>query len=185
MVFMHSLRYQWHNDDPIYDGVPMLQNLRLSHVASQGYVNLRCAWLLGCPAEIHPKREQPKTGRQDDRTRSEVAYAEGFTALFPGTPVPDEVGVGCGAQFAVSREKVLERPRESYEAYRKWLLDTPLEDAVSGRVMEYSWHSESLQFPHRPFRYSDCVVGHISHLWQAGCFMSGSEMVLLPDLWFV
>lgn len=129
------------------DGVPMLRKLRLEHVANQGYVNLRCAWALGCPAEIQPRRdhvtEPEQQQKQDDRTKSEAAYADAFTALFPGTPVPDAVGVGCCAQFAVTREKVLERPRESYEAYRRWLLETPLADAVSGRVMEYSWHGES------------------------------------------
>ena len=172
-VFMHSLRYQWHNDDPLYgthdrfslshfsnpfltlrpanqrqptDGVPMLRNLQLPHIHQTGYVNLRCAWALGCPVQIKPLLGKSWTGVKDDRSRSEAAYAESFATLFPGLPVPNEVGVGCGAQFAVSRSKILERPRADYERYRTWLLETPLADAISGRVMEYSWHSEFSSF---------------------------------------
>ncbi len=141
MVFMHALRYQWHNEDPMYDGVPVLQNLRLSHVAEVGYANLRCTWVLGCPNEIKPLVD-PITINMDDRARTESAFAEGFKELLPNLPVPKEVGVNCGAQFALSREKVLERPQTHYVRYRQWLWDTPLADNVSGRILEYSWHSE-------------------------------------------
>lgn len=127
----------------------MLRNLRLSHVSSQGYVNLRCSWTLGCPAEVLPLRgvanakDRNGTQKVDDRTEVEFAYAEAFPVLFPGAPVPEKVGIGCGAQFAVSKERILQRSQESYQAYRQWLLDTPLEDSASGRVLEYSWHGRS------------------------------------------
>lgn len=132
MVFMHSLRYQWHNDDPIYDGIPILQNLRVPHVKSRGYVNLRCVWVIGCPGEIHPLSSHTKG--------TEVFYADAFRDLFPGISVPETVGVSCCAQFAVSSSKVLERPKADYEHYRKWLRDTTLPDYDSGRIMEYTWH---------------------------------------------
>ena len=54
--------------------------------------------------------------------------------------VPHEVGVGCCAQFAVSREQVLMRNKVDYERYRQWLMETPARDATSGRVFEYMWH---------------------------------------------
>ncbi|MCJ1282176.1 hypothetical protein MMC26_001499 [Xylographa opegraphella] len=171
-IFLHSARYQWHNDDPDYgtpsspilplrpscepahsltttphtDGVPILQNLRLAHVHAQGYANLRCGWTLGCPAEIQPARHAapsppPTSADTDtDAQRTEHYYAEAFRALFPEYPVPETVGVGCCAQFAVTRATLLARPRADYERYRAWLLATPLPDAVSGRVLEYSWH---------------------------------------------
>lgn len=60
--------------------------------------------------------------------------------------VPDVVGASCCAQFAVSRDKVLERPRSDYVRFRKWLIDTELDDAISGRVFEYSWHSMFTSF---------------------------------------
>jgi hypothetical protein len=139
MLFIHSQRFQWHNDDPYYDGVPPLQNFQIPYLQEQGYVNLRCVWTLGCPAEIRPLTD---THRND--VHAGEYFKNGFMELFPGTPVPEEVGVSCCAQFGVSRAKVLERPREDYERYREWLSTTPLQDDLSGRIMEYSWHSMRL-----------------------------------------
>ncbi|KAI9767167.1 MAG: hypothetical protein M1835_007078 [Candelina submexicana] len=152
-VFLHSLRYQWHNDDPIYgklyytgtlrrikltfrpDGIPILRNLRIPHVLSQGYVSLRCVWTLGCPAEVHPHN----VDNGDHET--EKYFKDAFTVLFPNTTVPEGVGVACCAQFAVTKHKIWERPREEYERYRTWLMETPLDDDTSGRILEYSWHT--------------------------------------------
>lgn len=52
----------------------------------------------------------------------------------PGVEVPQEVGVSCCLQFAVSREAVRRRPREECERWRGWLLVTLLADDLSGRV---------------------------------------------------
>lgn len=54
-------------------------------------------------------------------------------------PTPEFIGQPCCAQFAVSRERILERPRHFYEHYRNWLLETDLDDATSGRILEYTW----------------------------------------------
>lgn len=35
-----------------------------------------------------------------------------------------------------------ERPKSEYERIRDWLLETELADQISGRVLEYSWHSK-------------------------------------------
>ncbi|TVY23461.1 hypothetical protein LHYA1_G008385 [Lachnellula hyalina] len=137
ILFMHNGRYQWHNDDPLYDAVPVLQNLQLPYLISQQYTNLRCVWTLGCPAELN----FDKTPANVDASKTaEIAYPEAFQELFPGQSVPPTVGVACCAQFVVTREKIRERPVEDYKRYRQWLLDTPLDDYVSGRILEYSWH---------------------------------------------
>ncbi|KAF2746682.1 hypothetical protein M011DRAFT_403778 [Sporormia fimetaria CBS 119925] len=138
-IFLHSLRYQWHNEDPMYDGAPVLRNLRLPHVLRRGYVSLRCTWVIGCPAELWP-RNPSRFRKNDDRAKTEVAYADAFRILFPGTPVPDIVGAHASSQFAVSREQIRARPKKEYERMRAWLLLTPLPDAISGRVLEYMWH---------------------------------------------
>ncbi|EGX53939.1 hypothetical protein AOL_s00004g598 [Orbilia oligospora ATCC 24927] len=138
MVFIHSLRYQWHNEDPMYDGVPVLRKLRLSYVDKAGFVPLRCTWTLGCPSELRPTN--PFATRIDDRSHTEEAYAEAFRQLFPNMTIPDVVGTTCGGQFALAKWKILERPLEDYVRYRQWLMDTPLPDAISGRIFEYSWH---------------------------------------------
>lgn len=120
----------------------MLQSLQLPYIISQGYANLRCVWTLGCPAEL--RLEQPSNADHPaDVTATattRAAYPQAFQELFPGEPVPSVVGVACCAQFAVTRAKIRERPLADYQRYRQWLLDTPLDDQVSGRVLEYSWH---------------------------------------------
>lgn len=136
MLFIHSQRYQWHNDDPYYDGVPMISKVQTSYIEEKGYVNLRCTWVLGCPDEIHPFTD---THRED--LHAGEYFKTGFMELFSGAKVPEVVGVSCCAQFGVSRWKVWERPKSDYEHFRKWLIQTPLKDELSGRIMEYSWHS--------------------------------------------
>lgn len=125
------------------DGVTPLQNLQIPYVIKHGFATLRCSWLLGCPLEIRPdlnanvKWDDPEA---DQRAKTEAVYAVAFGELFPGTPVPEAVGVHCGAQFAVTRDRILGRTVDEYRSYRDWLWATELTDEFSGRVMEYSWH---------------------------------------------
>jgi hypothetical protein len=121
----------------MYDGVPVLKRLRLEHIQKRGYVALRCSWTMGCPAELHPTR--PSTGT-DDRSQNEAAYASVFKELFPGEIVPDVIGAHCSSQFAVSRKRIHAKPKAWYEKIRNWLLETKLDDQISGRVIEYMWH---------------------------------------------
>ena len=124
------------------DGVPPVKNLRLKHVLEEGYANLRCTWVLGCPNEIvpQPDLENPTS----DRERTEIAYASAFKELFPGMKVPSVVGLPCGSQMALSKKKIRKRPKKDYVRYRQWLWDTQLDSSISGRVLEYSWHGTSL-----------------------------------------
>lgn len=146
MLFIHANRFQWHNDDPYYDGQPMIANLQMAYLERQGYVNLRCVWVLGCPDEIHPFTEM----RRED-VHAGAYFKSGFQQLFPGEPIPETVGVSCCAQFGLTRWKIHERPKSDYERYKQWLLKTPLKDDLSGRIMEYSWHSEWIPGPSNPF----------------------------------
>ncbi|KAL2135446.1 hypothetical protein VTI74DRAFT_8432 [Chaetomium olivicolor] len=153
-VFHHASRFAWHNDDPDYDALPALRNLRLDYVQSTGYANLRCVWTLGCPVEIRPHDDAAADWKLGNGTSSSSTadrtltareiYKQAFEQLMPGTEVPEEVGVSCCSQFAVSREAVRTRPREDYVRWREWLIETPLPDDLSGRVFEYLWHSECL-----------------------------------------
>ncbi|KAK2742749.1 hypothetical protein FQN55_007690 [Onygenales sp. PD_40] len=148
MVFIHGKRYQWHNDDPVYDSVPILTSLRLPHVYSVGYAPLRCAWVPGCPDEIHPLNPSltsltiNPSEEVPDRLKAEAAYASAFQEIFPNARVPSVVGAPCSSQFAVTRERVRMRGRAEYERVRRWLVETELEDRVAGRVLEYLWHSK-------------------------------------------
>lgn len=138
ILFIHSQRYQWHNDDPYYDGMPMLRNFQLPYLEKQGYVNLRCAWVLGCPEEIHPL-----TDTHRENIHAGEYFKNAFMELFPGVEVPEAVGASCCAQFGVTSWQIHERPKSDYVRFRKWLSETDLTDDLSGRIMEYSWHSMS------------------------------------------
>lgn len=135
----------------------MLLRLRIPHVKSQGYVNLRCVWTLGCPIETRPSEE---AGKIDGNREAKAGpfYAEAFSSLFPGQPVPAAIGSPCCAQLAVTGDKIRERPRSDYEAYREWLLNTELPDEISGRVMEYSWHRTPLSTFPMVTLLSDAVI---------------------------
>ncbi|KAH6842934.1 hypothetical protein B0I37DRAFT_383229 [Chaetomium sp. MPI-CAGE-AT-0009] len=148
-IFIHASRFAWHNDDPDYDALATLHNLQLPYIQSSGYINLRCVWVLGCPAEIRPHADAasdltPSGAAATDgrKLTTKEVFKQAFGELMPGVAVPDEVGVGCCSQFAVSREAVRARPREDYVRWREWLVRTELPDDLSGRVLEYMWHSE-------------------------------------------
>ncbi|KAJ6007379.1 Protein of unknown function DUF3431 [Penicillium herquei] len=139
MVFMHGGRYQWHNDNPLYDSVISIKDLQLPFVRQSGYVNLRCAWAIGCPAELEPARYLRE--RPDDVGHpTAMEFPNGFMELFPGEEVPEVVGVPCCSQFALSREVVRARGKEEYERMRKWLIESTLDAGISGRIFEYAWH---------------------------------------------
>ncbi|KAF1814680.1 hypothetical protein P152DRAFT_393442 [Eremomyces bilateralis CBS 781.70] len=138
-IFHHALRYQWHNDDPIYDGVAVLRQLQIDYLLSAGYTNLRCVWVIGCPGEFHPLDDEKTLGTTAEISTGQV-YANAFRELFPGEEVPELVGVSCCAQFSATREKIRERPKSDYVRYLDWVNSTDLEDYQSGRVLEYSWH---------------------------------------------
>ncbi|KAJ5786513.1 uncharacterized protein N7503_011725 [Penicillium pulvis] len=138
-VFLHGGRYQWHNDNPLYDSVISIKDLQLNHVRNTGYVNLRCTWAIGCPAELEPARYL--RDRPDDPGHpTAVEFPDSFMALFPGEPVPEIIGVPCCSQFAVSREAIRARGKEEYVRMREWLLTSPLDAGTSGRIFEYLWH---------------------------------------------
>lgn len=138
-IFLHDQRYQWHNDNPLYDSVISIQDLQTNFIKSAGYVNLRCTWMFGCPAELEPARYLRE--RPDDTDHpTAMEFPDRFMELFPGVEVPEKVGIPCCSQFALSRDRIRERPVEDYLRYREWLIRTDLLDDTSGRIMEYSWH---------------------------------------------
>lgn len=79
-------------------------------------------------------------GEEDDYVAGSMG---GLITQSDGTPgflMPARVGVACCAQFVVSRAQVQKRPLSDYERFRQWVMETELDDAKSGRVMEYLWH---------------------------------------------
>ena len=149
-IFHHAGRYQWHNDDPSYDAQRLLSNFRLKYVLNRGYANLRCIWTIGCPPDgIYPHMiRQPSEITDRDGAGNvvdyNVIYKEVFEVLFPGIRIPDRIRAPCCAQSVVTAQNIRRRPRQEYERFRTWLLETELRYDVSGRIMEYFWHCKCI-----------------------------------------
>lgn len=71
-----------------------------------------------------------------------MEFPDRFLELFPGEELPEVIGVPCCSQFALSAWAVRARGREEYVRMRKWLLESELDSATSGRIFEYAWHSK-------------------------------------------
>ena len=136
--FVHATRAAWHNDFGLFhqsrDLVDGLRNLRTEYVISQGYANLRCIRDPGCfPLSV------PLNDMTDHRD-SLNAFRKAYPLLHPGSKLPDEIGSPCCAQFVVSRDQILARPRSDFERYYKWLMETDTSDWDAGWIFEYTWH---------------------------------------------
>lgn len=136
-MFMHGHRISWHNNDLLSsDAVEMIQRLSSPTVSRGGYMNMRCHLEPGCPNHIHPSTDDDHDGNVPEA----VVIGRAWLELFPETKAPPAVlSQPCCAQFAVSKERIRTLPLEQYIFFRKWLLDTDLDDRLSGRVWEYVW----------------------------------------------
>ncbi|RYP26119.1 hypothetical protein DL767_008159 [Monosporascus sp. MG133] len=140
LIFIHASSFAWHNDDPGYNALPTLRNFRISHLQEAGYANLRCARVVGCPAEIRPVEDEGRA-KNGALTANGVFRQAWHKLMMPEeAPVPEVVAVSCCSQLGVTRETIRNRPLEDYVRFRDWLLRTPLEDSLSGRVLGFSWH---------------------------------------------
>ena len=81
-----------------------------------------------------PFRNPPEVHRVAEQAMPDV-----WRALFD-TDVSRIIANPCCAQFAVSSKQVRERSLAEYNRYYRWLMETPLPDDTSGRVLEYLWH---------------------------------------------
>ncbi|EWC48898.1 hypothetical protein DRE_00203 [Drechslerella stenobrocha 248] len=142
----------WHNEllGGDYSIVTMLERLQLENVRKSGYVNLRCNGTPGCPAELHPTRKDFK------KDSIEIGFRKLWEHLYGNRLFPSEVGVACCAQFAVTRERIRERPKAFYESVRSWILWTDEQDP--GRTLEYFWHIIFGMPPvHCDSNYNQCI----------------------------
>lgn len=136
-TFVHGHREAWHQEDTI---VRLLNDLNRFALSRAGYISLRCDWYPSCPAEIRPIHHDVVVwGPAVFRKEVEDAIAGNWRQLFPGEPLPETIASQCCAQFAVTRQAILRRPKSHYKRIRQWLIDTLLEDDVSGRVLEKLW----------------------------------------------
>ncbi|KAI5257446.1 hypothetical protein E4T42_00923 [Aureobasidium subglaciale] len=139
-VHAHGKGYPqaWHTDAEDNSHVRSLQQLNVEFVSRNGYANLRCIAIPGCPDEVQPFREPYKEDRKHEHALPEV-----WRYIFKNDDVPHVVSTPCCAQLAVSKDQVLERPLTFYMRAHQWLMCTSLDDDdddTNGRVFEYLWH---------------------------------------------
>jgi len=137
-VFIHGHLYGvWHQEDYM---VSILSGLNRTALARVGYISLRCEWYPSCPAEMRPTGyDSFVSGPEPDRKATEAAISGNWQQLFPGEAPPEALASPCCAQFAVTRQTIWTRPKSDYERLRQWLIETLLEDSISGRVLEKLW----------------------------------------------
>ena len=125
-----------------HDIVNALQALNLDYVREEGYTNLRYNPKPGCDHFVEPHKEINTTGPLTRDDAAEVAWLEAWQYLLKDVSeeAPLAIGTACCAQFAVSRDQILTRPLRGYLRYHRWLIETPMSDEISGRIMEYAWH---------------------------------------------
>ncbi|CAK1354544.1 hypothetical protein CB0940_01618 [Cercospora beticola] len=134
-IFMHAHRYAWHNNELLNtDAAQMVRHLSPERVTREGYMNLRCHWDPGCPVWLHPGATKDNYDKPEEHL-----LADCWSELFPMDPVPKVLAQPCCAQFAVSRERILETPKMRYVVMRDWLIRTELTDYLSGRIFEHIW----------------------------------------------
>ena len=160
-IFMHSHRFTWHNNDLLdSDAVELVKRLRTQKVVRDGYMvcktlfqprcqsrsannlltqNLRCHHEPGCPAHIQPTLHPTTSLSAADvlNTPEAEIMGQAWMSLFPSSPLPATLSQPCCAQFAASRSAIRNHPFSDYVAFRNWLLNTDLDDKLSGRVFEY------------------------------------------------
>lgn len=119
-IFLHGHARAWHQPEPT---AWKIRALNLDLLATEGYINLRCGLKPGCSADTilgsaHPEpRDHPEV-----RSIMPAFWAWNFQpehGRWDLGAYPSELGQPCCAQFAVTRERILARPKEFYEAYRR------------------------------------------------------------------
>lgn len=136
-IFMHAHIITWHNNDLLdSNAARMISSLSSPRVIREGYMNMRCHLMPGCPGNLHPQNPA-----QDDSLNypETLIIGQAWSELFPGEPLPAILSQPCCAQFALSRDRIRALPRKQYIFFRDWLLNTELSDKLAGRVWEYVW----------------------------------------------
>lgn len=134
-MFMHAHEYAWHQNDLLNnDAKEMVMRLSNERIMREGYMNLRCHWMPGCPDWMHPGNVEPDINKEE-----ETVIAQAWAEIFPERDIPSVLGQPCCAQFALSKQRIHVRSLKTYKDYRDWLLSTPFEDKISGRIWEYLW----------------------------------------------
>jgi hypothetical protein len=140
VVFFHHHHHQaWHQQ---FTSSFELEHLNVLNVQKHGYLSPRC--LPGCEnvikltGDVAPLEDLRTTGR--DVQIASVLHAFWRDGDGGRRELPTEIAAPCCAQFAVSKDRILGVEEGTWRALREWLVETEMDSASAGRVMEYTWH---------------------------------------------
>ncbi len=140
VLFFHPHKLTWHNNILLdISSATAIKLLSDAHIMRQGYFNTRCHLDPGCPNWLHIDQWKWKYDSYHKPEESALTSTLFHDLFGKDIPVPSSISQACCAQFAVSGQRIRQRPKSDYLHYRDWLLNTPLADGTSGRIMEYSW----------------------------------------------
>lgn len=139
-IFLHGRPEHWHNDIAGPETKNVLVNLRYEAVSLKGYVNLRCMQTPGCPSTLF----------QTDPVGIDLDYEYMIQQMpkvlwellrLDASEVPEDIGHQCCAQFALTKEKIRERPKSDYIRILHWVATTDMTDNYGiGWLVEKLWH---------------------------------------------
>ncbi|KAI2605833.1 uncharacterized protein GGS25DRAFT_358154 [Hypoxylon fragiforme] len=169
-IFIHADETPWHMESALNSSVAFaLSHLDLQQVLHQKYFNLRVSWQNACPDWINTTKT---TG---NKVKEEQRYMyDAFMENFATDQVPEILAGPCCSQFAVTKDAVRSRPRSQYRKNMDWLLETSLDDYISGRIWEHLWQwlfkGEAIDCPNEWESY--CRMYHV-------CFDSESRVQVM------
>lgn len=140
-LFIHAGSEQWHNDILGRKTADVIKALRFEHVQANGYTNLRCSNDPGCPIGVNPlDPSEQDVLNKDTRAFFAEIYMELFGVLHE--QIPAHIGNVCCAQFAVTRDRIRDRPKADYERMLHWVSKNHehVDDFGVGWVFEKIWH---------------------------------------------
>lgn len=139
VIFTHQAQRKPQHWEVIGEDLPAtLKKLNGVLVWEEGYVNLYCDTRNNCPRWRSKQHEFVN----DNELRDFQIFNAAWNSLYPGVPIPEEMGQPAGNQFAVSRDKIrYAKTRDEWAQYRDWVVDraADLTGVQSSRVWEFMW----------------------------------------------
>jgi hypothetical protein len=136
-ILIHSQARTWHVEALLDQSMIFsLNRLDLREVQRRQFLNLRVTWGFGCEnGAINTTKVHEESGQVPEQKE----MREAFRANFNLYDIPEILATPCCSQIAVTKERIRSVKREQYRHHIEWLLNTGLEDEISGRTWEHMW----------------------------------------------
>jgi hypothetical protein len=137
VLFFHPHQHAWHNNILLdIDTAKTIKLMSSAHVVRQGYFNSRCHLDPGCPNWLHVDRPQWRWDLKHKPEEPKLTSQLFHELHGADVSIPTAISQPCCAQFAVSRDRIIQRPRDFYVHYRVWILRPDQDVKDSARLLE-------------------------------------------------